>query len=49
MHNNKQDKGVFGTLTSIDELLIDFYPLDSDVISMELDNIFKVNNYTNKV
>ncbi len=37
-----QDKGVYGTLTSIDELPVDFFPLDSDVISMELDNVFKV-------
>lgn len=36
-----KDKGVFGSLTDIDELPIDFYPLESDVISMELDNIFK--------
>ncbi|XP_032777743.2 vacuolar protein sorting-associated protein 33A [Daphnia magna] len=36
-----KDKGVYGTLTSIDELPIDFYTLDSDVISMELDSIFK--------
>ena len=39
-----QDKGVYGTLTNIDELPIDFFPLDNDVISMELDNIFKVFN-----
>ncbi|KAI9565724.1 Vacuolar protein sorting-associated protein 33A [Daphnia sinensis] len=36
-----KDKGVYGTLTSIDELPVDFYPLDSDVISMELDSVFK--------
>nr|CAH0102586.1 unnamed protein product [Daphnia galeata] len=36
-----KDKGVYGTLTNIDELPIDFFPLDNDVISMELDNIFK--------
>ncbi|EFX62549.1 hypothetical protein DAPPUDRAFT_301010 [Daphnia pulex] len=36
-----KDKGVYGTLTSIDELPVDFFPLDSDVISMELDNVFK--------
>ena len=36
-----KDKGVYGTLTSIDELPFDFYPLESDVISMEADNIFK--------
>ncbi|XP_046438658.1 vacuolar protein sorting-associated protein 33A-like [Daphnia pulex] len=36
-----KDKGVYGTLTSIDELPADFFPLDSDVISMELDNVFK--------
>ena len=29
-------------MTSIDELPIDFYPLESDVLSMEMDNIFKV-------
>ena len=28
---------MYGTLTSIDELPVDFFPLDSDVISMELD------------
>jgi len=38
-----KDKGVFGTLTFIDELPIDFYPLESDVLSMEIDNVFKVN------
>jgi hypothetical protein len=36
---------VYGTLTSIDELPVDFFPLDSDVISMELDNVFKVFIY----
>ncbi|EFX66534.1 hypothetical protein DAPPUDRAFT_116308 [Daphnia pulex] len=39
--NGTKDKGVYGTLTSIDELPVDFFPLDSDVISMELDNVFK--------
>ncbi|EFX72015.1 hypothetical protein DAPPUDRAFT_111119 [Daphnia pulex] len=38
-----KDKGLYGTLTSIDELPVDFFPLDSDVISMELDNVFKIN------
>ena len=38
-----QDKGVYGTLSLVDELPIEFYPLDSDVVSMEMDNTFKVN------
>lgn len=45
-----QNKGVFGNLTFIEELSCDIFPFDNDLLSMELQNAFKVskkNNFDN--
>lgn len=38
--NRLQEKGVFGSITSLDELPLSWFPLDTDVVSMERPGIF---------
>lgn len=42
-----QNKGVFGNLTFIEELSCDIFPFDNDLLSMELQNAFKVSKKNN--
>lgn len=40
-----QRKGVFGNFTTIEEFCCFLYPLENDLMSMEINDCFKVNNF----
>lgn len=41
--------GVYGTFTNVDEYCLDLIPFDSDVLSMEMENSFRVGTCTDFV
>lgn len=39
--NQLKNKGVYGSFTIVDELKCDFFPVDNDLLSMELKDAYK--------
>lgn len=39
--NQLKNKGVYGSFTNVGEIKCDFFPVDNDLISLEMKNVYK--------